>query len=62
VLDDLHAADADSLHLLRFVARDLLQSRILILTTYRETEPRDRIYAEVIVVIMSVPGCRELLA
>ncbi len=26
VLDDLHAADADSLHLLRFVARDLLQN------------------------------------
>jgi len=40
VLDDLHAADADSLHLLRFVARDLLQSRILILATYRETEAR----------------------
>jgi class 3 adenylate cyclase len=40
VLDDLHAADADSLHLLRFVARDLLQSRILILGTYRETEVR----------------------
>lgn len=40
VLDDLHAADADSLHLLRFVARDLLQSRILILATYRETEVR----------------------
>jgi eukaryotic-like serine/threonine-protein kinase len=40
VFDDLHAADADSLHLLRFVARDLLQSRILILATYRETEAR----------------------
>jgi hypothetical protein len=38
VLDDLHAADADSLHLL--VSRDLLQSRILILATYRETEAR----------------------
>ncbi len=40
VLDDLHAADADSLHLLRFVSRDLVQSRILILATYRETEAR----------------------
>jgi eukaryotic-like serine/threonine-protein kinase len=40
VLDDLHAADADSLHLLRFVARDLLQSKILILATYRGTEVR----------------------
>src|SRR5271156_533153 len=40
VLDDLHAADADSLHLLRFVARDLQQSRILILATYRDTEAR----------------------
>jgi len=40
VLDDLHAADADSLHLLRFVARDLLQSKLLILATYRDTEVR----------------------
>jgi eukaryotic-like serine/threonine-protein kinase len=40
VLDDLHAADADSLHLLRFVARDLLQSKLLILATYRGTEVR----------------------
>src|SRR5271155_5349753 len=40
VLDDLHAADADSLHLLRFVTRELPQSRILIMGTYRDTEAR----------------------
>jgi predicted ATPase len=38
VLDDLHAADIDSLLLLKFIARDLLQSRILIAGTYREAE------------------------
>ena len=38
ILDDLHAADEDSLLLLRFIARDLLQTRILIVATYREAE------------------------
>jgi len=40
VVDDLHAADADSLLLLRFLARDLPQSRILAIATYRELEVR----------------------
>lgn len=40
VLDDLHAADADSLLLLRFLARELKQTRILIVATYRELEVR----------------------
>ena len=35
VLDDLHAADHDSLRLLHFVARDLAQGRILVVGTYR---------------------------
>ena len=38
VLDDLHAADIDSLLLLKFIARDLLQSRILLVGTYRDAE------------------------
>ena len=40
VLDDLHAADEDSLMLLRFLARDLKQSQILVVATYREVEVR----------------------
>jgi len=38
VLDDLHAADQPSLLLLEFVARDLRDSRLLLLGTYREIE------------------------
>ncbi len=40
VIDDLHGADADSLLLLKFVARDLHESRILILGTYRDVEAK----------------------
>lgn len=40
IVDDLHAADADSLLLLSFLARDLPQSRILAIGTYREIEVR----------------------
>jgi DNA-binding SARP family transcriptional activator len=39
VLDDLHAADAPSLLLLQFVARDLGQSRVLIVGAYRTVDP-----------------------
>src|SRR4029077_11196034 len=41
VLDDLHAADEDSLLLLRFLARELRQIRALVVATYRETEVRE---------------------
>jgi class 3 adenylate cyclase len=40
VLDDLHGADEDSLVLLRFLARELKQARILVVATYREVEVR----------------------
>ena len=40
IVDDLHAADADSLLLLKFLARDLPLSRILVIGTYREIEVR----------------------
>lgn len=38
VIDDLHAADPASLRLLDFLARELAQSRILILGTYRDVQ------------------------
>ncbi len=38
VLDDLHAADAASLQLLQFVARNLRGSPILLIGTYRDVE------------------------
>ncbi len=40
VLDDLHAADAPSLLLLRFVAGELPRSRLLIVAAYRDDELR----------------------
>jgi len=40
VLDDLHAADGPSLLLLQFLARELRDSRILVVGTYREAEVR----------------------
>ena len=38
VLDDLHWADEPSLHLLRFLAGDLRDCRLLLLGTYRDVE------------------------
>ena len=38
VLDDLHWADAPSLRLLQFVARELSDTKILVLGTYRDVE------------------------
>ena len=39
VLDDLHAADAPSLLLLQFVARELGSARLLVLGAYRDVDP-----------------------
>jgi DNA-binding SARP family transcriptional activator len=39
VLDDLHAADAPSLLLLRFLARELGSSRLLLVGAYRDVDP-----------------------
>ena len=38
-LDDLHAADAPSLLLLRFLARELCSTRMLLLGAYRDVDP-----------------------
>jgi tetratricopeptide (TPR) repeat protein len=40
VVDDLHDADQPSLLMLRFVARELRDARILVVGTYRDTEVR----------------------
>jgi len=42
ILDDLHAADADSLLLLRFLARGLTDIRLLVIGTYRDADARSR--------------------
>lgn len=41
VLDDLHWADRDSLLLLRHVAGNLLNARVMVLGTYRDTDLHD---------------------
>jgi DNA polymerase III delta prime subunit len=46
VLDDLHAADAASLVLLRFVSEAIADSPILVVGTYREREVRAHEHAE----------------
>jgi predicted ATPase len=38
-LDDLHAADASSLLLLQFVARELASCRLLVMCAYRSVDP-----------------------
>ena len=38
ILDDIHAADPDSLLLLRFLARDLHDARMMVVATYRTAE------------------------
>jgi DNA-binding SARP family transcriptional activator len=50
VLDDLHAADPPSLLLLRFLARELESTRVLVLGAYRDVDP------------VPGPALRELLA
>ena len=43
ILDDLHQADAGSLLLLEFVARELSDSRLLLVVTYRADEMSTRL-------------------
>jgi DNA-binding SARP family transcriptional activator len=42
VLDDLHAADEPSLLLLRFLAREIAESRVLVVCAYRDVDPTMR--------------------
>jgi DNA-binding SARP family transcriptional activator/tetratricopeptide (TPR) repeat protein len=61
VLDDLHAADAPSLLLLRFLARELGSARLLVLAAYRDVDPRpsDEL-AELLAEVSREPACRRL--
>ncbi|HEX2090069.1 MAG TPA: AAA family ATPase [Actinomycetota bacterium] len=47
ILDDLHAADEPSLLLLRFIAQEVAEARVLIVATYRDTEMRRGLAAAV---------------
>ncbi|HUA34455.1 MAG TPA: AAA family ATPase [Candidatus Binataceae bacterium] len=40
IVDDLHDADQPSLHLLRFIAREIKRTRIAMIVTYRDAEIR----------------------
>lgn len=42
ILEDLHAADSDSLHLLHYIARHVATLPILIIGTYRDVEARSK--------------------
>src|SRR5262249_21806686 len=54
LLDDLHWADATSLLLLRFVATELADARVLLLGTYRDVEMRHGAGAAVLPELASV--------
>jgi DNA-binding SARP family transcriptional activator len=60
-LDDLHAADAPSLLLLRFLARQLSSTRLLLLGAYRDVDPLPRQpLTEMLVEVAREPGTRRL--
>ena len=62
VLDDLHAADAPSLLLLRFLARQLGSTRLLLLGAYRDVDPiPGQPLTEMLVEVAREPGTRRLL-
>jgi tetratricopeptide (TPR) repeat protein len=60
-LDDLHAADTPSLLLLRFLARQLGSTRMLLLGAYRDLDPLPRQpLTEMLVEVAREPGTRRL--
>lgn len=62
VLDDLHVADAPSLLLLRFLANEITDSRILIIGAYRHTEVGpDHPLAAVLAEARREPGTRGMV-
>jgi DNA-binding SARP family transcriptional activator len=61
VLDDLHAADAPSLLLVRFLARELGSMRMLVLAIYRDVDPTpDQPLTEMLVELAREPFVRGL--
>jgi len=62
LLDDLHWADPSSLQVLEFVARDLRQSRLLVVGTYRDVElGRQHPLAQVLGELAREPACQRLV-
>jgi DNA-binding SARP family transcriptional activator len=60
-LDDLHAADAPSLLLLRFLARELESARILLVGAYRDVDPvPGRPLTEMLAEVTREPATRRL--
>jgi DNA-binding SARP family transcriptional activator len=60
-LDDLHAADAPSLLLLRFLARQLASTRMLLLGAYRDVDPLPRQpLTEMLAEVGREPGTRRV--
>jgi DNA-binding SARP family transcriptional activator len=61
VLDDLHAADAPSLLLLRFLARALGSTRLLLLVAYRDVDPvPGRSLTDMLAEVAREPAARRL--
>ena len=61
ILDDLHAADAPSILLLRFVARELGDARVLLLGAYRDMElDRDHPLSVALAEVSREPATRHL--
>jgi predicted ATPase/tetratricopeptide (TPR) repeat protein len=57
ILDDMHAADAPSLLLLHFLARQLVSARVLLVATYRDAEVRRSPDASQFLGELSREGC-----
>jgi DNA-binding SARP family transcriptional activator len=61
VLDDLHAADAPSLLLLRFLAQELGSTRVLLVAVYRNVDPiPGQPLTEMLATVVREPGVRRL--
>src|SRR5271156_3769883 len=58
IFDDCHAADEPSLRLLDFVAKQIRQTHVMLLITYRETDIRHRALAHDIVTGLAREGHR----
>jgi tetratricopeptide (TPR) repeat protein len=61
VLDDLHWADKPSLLLLEFLSREVRQSRLLLVATYRDVEvKRDHPLVSTLAELARQPACRRI--
>ena len=58
VIDDLHAADIPSLLLLRFLARELHEARIVLVAAYRDTEIRSEALSVTVAELRREPTAR----